>query len=172
MEHDSIPPVTKLFNRVTQSMRVGREGICLEEWEAVNDFWPSLTALLKDKTGDAILLPLFEEALVLRILSHRLLRELETNAEPEDRKVDFKEGVKSWLTTQERLRIIMKEILKRYGHTDSPSEHPVSLAQIMAPILKQGEGILDDALEFEARKKSAQKKTHGTRKRPGVASTS
>ena len=169
MNPKTIPPVTKLFNRVMVSMNVGRQGIRLEEWDVVHAFWPSLTTLLNNHKSDAMLLPLFEEALVLRVLTHRLLRELETGNKPEEYKVDFKEGVKAWLKTQERLRNIMNEILKRYGQTTS--ENTFSLAAIMAPILEQGEGILDDALQFETRKKSTQKNIDETRVHPGVDAT-
>ena len=167
MGTDKGSAMTELFNRVTSTMQVGRNGIRLEEWDAIRPFWRMLTADIDVKRADSLLLPMLEEALVLRILTHRSLYELEEmNQASEQPTVVSKSGAVTWLKTQERLRLVMKEILKRY--TASLENQLDCLAAIMAPILEQSEGVLEDAVEFEARKKSAQKKRFPSRRRRRV----
>lgn len=149
--------LTELFNRVAGIMKVGREGIRLEEWDSVHLFWDSLKTEVDDKRFDSLTFPMLEEALVLRILTHRLLYELQDiDEDTKEVSVAYKSGAVGWLKTQERFRLVMKEVLKRY--TASTANKFDCLAAIMAPILEQSEGVLEDAVEFEARKKSAQKK--------------
>lgn len=54
---------------------------------------------------------------------------------------------------RERYRNAMKELMKEAGESETGG-----LADIMMPILEEAEGVLEDAIEFEARKKSAAKK--------------
>ena len=151
--------INKLYRRVTKDLLVGREEYGRKEWEVISPFWEALITHIPDNGDAALLFPMLEEALVLRIFSYRLLPKLNTedqseNNHEEESPLD-KLKVEEWIKTQERLRKVMKEILKQYGH--SSTAQPTSLAEIMGPILELGEGILEDALEFEARKKPVQK---------------
>jgi hypothetical protein len=49
---------------------------------------------------------------------------------------------------QERLRKAVKELEEYYARTGSPIE--IGLADLMKPVLKRAEGVLEDALEFES----------------------
>ena len=167
MTTKKIPPITQIYNHVTNTMQVGREGIRLEEWDVVQTFWAALTPMLNPHKHDGLMLTLIEEALILRIITHRLLRELETSTDPDESTIDFKGTGKAWLTTQERLRTIMKDILKHYGRRTDQELN--CLAKLMAPILKQSEGIIEDALEFETRKKSTQKNNPKQPRNTGMA---
>ena len=64
--------VAVVFNRVCKIMNVGRSGIRLDEMDLAHSFWDSLCDDIECESPDSILLVSLEEALVLRILSHRL----------------------------------------------------------------------------------------------------
>lgn len=60
---------------------------------------------------------------------------------------------------QERLRKAVKDLEEYYTKTGSPID--IGLADLMKPVLKRAEGVLEDALEFES----------ATGKRPAMAAS-
>ena len=154
--HSSL--IEDLYTRICKVFSVTNRGDQSEEATILTHFWEALQTHLPQDIDAATVLPMLEEALVLRIVSCRLLNEISPLKGKDE--TPYKPNLEPWLKTQERLRKVMKDIMQHYGHIKDhdQSNNDVSLAEIMAPILKQGEGILEDALEFEARKKSTQKK--------------
>ncbi len=153
----------ELYTRIINAFSVKNNGIDSEEVNILTPFWEALQTHLPTDVDAAIILPMLEEALVLRIVSCRLLKDIDPGKSNEP--ITYKPNLEPWLKTHERLRKVMKEILQHYGQIKDENENTsdISLAAIMAPILKQGEGILEDALEFETRKKSIQKKGRSPR---------
>ena len=94
---------------------------------------------------------LAEEALVLRMIGARLLRQVRANEFMVERTTGpdvLCPRLESWMKIQERFRKVMKELLGSYGYRDGDTM-PESLASMMQPILEKGEGVLNELLSSE-----------------------
>ncbi len=143
---------------------IAEEGLAAELWAALLDGVSEQD--LEVVTG---VLPLAEEAVVWRVVAHRLERTL-----GEEGLIALKGGraqsggaamhpaVEGYAKARERYRKVMKELFERLGGGKGAAG--LGLAEIAKPILEKAEGVLEDALEFEARKKSARKKRAAKRR--------
>lgn len=137
------------------------EALAAELWVALLDGVSEQD--LESVTG---VLPLVEEAVVWRVMVHRLERMLGQEGLIATRGsggVVMHPALEGYAKARERYRKVMKELFERLGGGKGITG--LGLPDIAKPILKKGEGVLEDALEFEARKKSARKK--GVSKRRG-----
>ena len=116
---------------------------------------------------------MIEDALILRIESLRLsrqagdLRREKNKWDKDNKKTDknekgsFKDEQRlvsvneKWEKKRERLSRVMRELSKQYSCPEAG--RPMSLAELVAPILKAGEGVLEEAMEFEEKRLAAQK---------------
>ena len=141
---------------------MGEKGLAFTEQVSARKFWnESLSELCAVEAGVMTVL-LAEEALMLRMLTHRLLMNFGAGSVMVNRNTPpwvLNPAVDAWLKIQERLRKVMKELLEECRERDGGSS--LTLASMMIPILEQGEGVLDDALEFEAGKESVKKAGDG-----------
>ncbi|MFP6583146.1 MAG: hypothetical protein VCD00_11415 [Candidatus Hydrogenedentota bacterium] len=99
---------------------------------------------------------------MLRVLAYRLLKRVQSGelmVEREKGPAVLNPAVEAWAKTQERLRKVMKELLEQCKERDGGEL--VTLASMMGSVLEQGEGVLGDAMEFEARKKSVEEAGDG-----------
>ena len=96
--------------------------------------------------------------LVMRHFEHVLFSLWE--AATSDREADLKKDREALLTealgkTQERWRKAMKDVEDYLEKTGSPTD--IALSDLMKPILKKADGVLEDALEYEAGKRKAKR---------------
>ena len=149
----------RVFERVKaglgiRGIKTGKER---KEVEIFRDFVREQIGEGKECAGLEVLL---EEVLVLFTLSRRLFQIMEQEKSViENGKL--LPGIDAWIRMRERLRKVMKELLAAYGGNER--DQGKSLAEIMGPILEMGEGVLEDALEFESRTKGK-----GTTDEPNV----
>ena len=133
--------------------------------------WPALAkgrAPGDDGIGDAWNASLIEEAVVWRIVALRMMKALgrgplfsSKDEGPGAGKVTLHPAVDALAKSQERQRKVMKELMERL---DAAAGGEVqSLPDMMAPILKKAEGVLDHALE--PRRSTEGTRGKGTKKR-------
>ena len=123
--------------------------------------WKYLTSVLRKsgevpRNGESALM---EEIVCLRITAWRLERTLWADGLFPARKEGgvtgpVHPGLDALAKTRERYRKAMKEFLDRFEEAEGAPDG--GLTEAVARVLKKGEGVLEDAMEFEARKKSAQ----------------
>lgn len=151
ISNKTVPVETETYNRVTKALQIGRNGVRLEEWELARFFWQEVLREIDWSTVPPMALILAEEALTLRMLAVRLLNQIHERTLMVERRTGpdvLNPTVEHWARTQEKLRKVMKELLGAYGpRKDDPL--PKSLAEMMRPILKQGEEILNGLQSFE-----------------------
>jgi len=125
--------------------------------ELIRRMWDALVVELVLPSGDKVATVLLEDLLIHRVLGIRLMRKVGEEGVLSDGKTSAGRGhpgLELWAKNQERYRKIMKELLERLNQGEGGSSD--SLGELMAPILEKGEGVLEDAMEFEARKKSVE----------------
>ena len=143
------------------------------EKELVAELWVALLDGVSEQDLESVtgVLPLAEEAVVWRVVAHRLERTLGQEGLIAVKGGQSQSGVvammhpalEGYAKARERYRKVMKELFERLGGGKGGSG--LGLAEIAMPILEKAEGVLEDALEFEARKKSAQKNRTAKRRR-------
>lgn len=109
---------------------------------------------------------LMEEALIWRIVASRLEKEVGKNGplsagmlELDKLRRDMLPTLEALAKARERYRKVMKELMKEAGETETGG----GLASIMLPILEKAEGVFENVVEQERRKKAAaRKESNGT----------
>jgi hypothetical protein len=150
------------WERLKEGIRLAEGSDSVEEGMAAR-LWKYFASVLGESEG----LPrngesaLMEEIVCLRITAWRLERLLWTDGLFPARKEGgatgpVHPGVDALAKTRERYRKAMKEFLDRFEGDAEKSG--MGLADLVVPLFKKGEGVLEDTIEFEARKKSAKKK--------------
>ena len=137
----------------------------VEEEALATELWVALLDGVSESDLESVtgVLPLVEEAVVWRVVAHRLERTLGQegliavrSGRAQSGGVAMHPAVEGDAKARERYRKVLKELFEGLG--GGKVESGLGLPDILKPILEKGEGVLEDALEFEARKKSAQKK--------------
>ncbi len=149
--------ISDIFGMVNELLKIGTSDGCAGERTAIREEWDALTAGLTVSGEDRVAAALLEDLLVHRVLGLRLLSRVGSEGVLSDGKSATSRGhpgLELWAKNQERYRKIMKELLERLNQ--GGGENGESLGELMAPILEKGEGVLDDAMEFEAGKKSVE----------------
>jgi hypothetical protein len=143
-----------MFKRTKRVLNASRSGTSTDGLIA-EEFWNEILGEIDwDKENPANTL-LAEQALIHRLIGQRLLERVQLHGVMIDRKDStpiMNPALEAWAKSQERLRKVMKELMQQYHRENG--DGPVNIAKMMTPILKECEGILEDAMEFEARKKS------------------
>lgn len=145
----------KIFEFLEELLGLNKGGGCKSESESIRKEWDTLVVKLELPSGDKVAAALLEDLLIHRVLGIRLMRKVgEEGVLPDGKSSTGRghPGLELWAKNQERYRKIMKELLERLNHGEGESGG--NLGELMAPILEKGEGVLEDAMEFEARKKS------------------
>ena len=139
------------YNRICDQLEVRANGSRLDEWEMARFFWHGVLGDIEWDSASSASVLLAEEALVLRMIGARLLRQVRSNEFLVERKTGpdvLCPRLDSWMKIQERFRKIMKELLEPYGYRDG-DRMPESLASMMLPKLKKGEGVLNELFGTE-----------------------
>jgi hypothetical protein len=113
-----------------------------------DDFGMLRTPLLALRTEDVV---------VLRLLVRRLENRLAEPAEETSPKRGTDDPLEAVGKARDRLRKAMKELEELYPK--SALSAGAGLADIMKPILKQADGVIEDALAFETKKRSRSRST-------------
>ena len=159
-----------IFDCIDKLLRVGTQDDFADARGKVQRDRNGLAAAMTAVGGDRIAAALLEDLVVHRVLGMRLLSKIGEEGVLQGGKSSTPRGhpaLELWAKNQERYRKIMKELLERLNQGTGESEE--SLGELMAPILDKGEGVLDDAMEFEARKKSTEKEGDASGGDRGVA---
>lgn len=127
----------------------------------VNDMRGPITDLARSAGGGPIQIALMEEILIWHIVAIRLLRAVGNCNALLTGKEDLgnqRRGVLATLDALAKARERYRKAMKELNEYDGGVKKGGGLASEMLPILEEAEGILEDAIEFEARKKSNAKK--------------
>lgn len=148
---NNIEPRMDAYNRVATSLQFGRNGLRPEEWDIARHFWHEVLRDIDWDAAPAAVL-LAEEALILRILAIRLMRQINSDVLMVERKTGtdvLNPTVEAWARMQEKFRKVLKELMGKQGlHAGNRTQS--SLAAAMLPLLERGEGILNGIFEIES----------------------
>ena len=150
------------LGRITANLAMADD---VAEEELATELWAALLDGVSEQDLESVtgVLPLAEEAVVWRVVAHRLERMLGQEGliavkggRSQSGVAAMHPAVEGYAKARERYRKVMKELFERLGGGKGGSG--LGLPDIAKPIIEKGEGVLEDALEFEARKKSTQRK--------------
>lgn len=119
-------------------------------------------------------LHLLDEAVTLQVIVLRMMEELGKEplfkrSEKDVSRVNAHPVVDSLAKTQERFRTVMKELLERMDAEAGGEKR--GWAEIIAPILKKAEGVLEDALEPTESEEGTPSKRNEAGRDPDMAGT-